>query len=189
MLFVAIGRSLMVFNDITFKMAARQPYCIFRFPDSNFSLLFWIWISSPNWTGTSLVCMGINLLIISNITFKMAVWWPYWIFQYLDSAGGMVSNSNLFWNFYFCMHFVCGHGPKSVDFQKCHFGNDRLVSIFAFSLSNLLLCVISLVLCGDQAAPRILLSVCLSLCLSIRPSVRLAHIFDSVRVIVSSWNF
>ena len=37
-IFVAIGRSLSIFKDITSKMAAWQPYWIFRFPDSNFSL-------------------------------------------------------------------------------------------------------------------------------------------------------
>ena len=38
MLFVAIGRSLLIFSDVAFKMAAWRPYWIFRFPDSNFSL-------------------------------------------------------------------------------------------------------------------------------------------------------
>ena len=38
MLMVAIGRSLLIFSDITFKMAAWQPYWIFWFPDSNFTL-------------------------------------------------------------------------------------------------------------------------------------------------------
>ena len=38
MLMVAIGRSLLIFSDVTFKMAALQPYFIFWFPDSNFTL-------------------------------------------------------------------------------------------------------------------------------------------------------
>ena len=38
MLMVAIGRSLLIFSDVTFKMAAWQPYWIFWFPDSNFTL-------------------------------------------------------------------------------------------------------------------------------------------------------
>ena len=37
-LMVAIGRSLLIFSDVAFKMAAWRPYCIFWFPDSNFSL-------------------------------------------------------------------------------------------------------------------------------------------------------
>ena len=38
MLMLAIGRSLLIFRDVTFKMAAWQPYWIFWFPDSNFTL-------------------------------------------------------------------------------------------------------------------------------------------------------
>ena len=38
MLMVAIGRSLLIFSDVAFKMAAWRPYWIFLFPDSNFSL-------------------------------------------------------------------------------------------------------------------------------------------------------
>ena len=37
-LFVAMGRSLVIFSDVAFKMAVWQPYWIFWFPDSNFSL-------------------------------------------------------------------------------------------------------------------------------------------------------
>ena len=38
MLMVVIGRSLLIFSDVTFKMAAWRPYWIFWFPDSNFTL-------------------------------------------------------------------------------------------------------------------------------------------------------
>ena len=37
-LIVVIGKSLLIFSDITFKMAAWRPFCIFLFPDSNFTL-------------------------------------------------------------------------------------------------------------------------------------------------------
>ena len=37
-LMVAIGRSLLIFSDVTFKMVAWRPYWIFWFPDSNFTL-------------------------------------------------------------------------------------------------------------------------------------------------------
>ena len=40
MLMVVIARSLLIFSDVTFKMAAWRPYWIFWFPDSNFSLAF-----------------------------------------------------------------------------------------------------------------------------------------------------
>ena len=35
---VAIGRSLLIFSNVSFKMAAWRPYWIFWFPDSNFTL-------------------------------------------------------------------------------------------------------------------------------------------------------
>ena len=69
MLFVAIGRSLLIFSDVNIKMAAWWPYWIFRFPDSNFSLAL---KSSPNFTGTSLVCMERSLLISAMSLLK----WP-----------------------------------------------------------------------------------------------------------------
>ena len=37
-LMVAMSRSLLIFSDVTFKMAAWRPYWIFWFPDSNFTL-------------------------------------------------------------------------------------------------------------------------------------------------------
>ena len=82
MLFVAMGRNLLILSDVTFKMAAWQPYWIFGFRTLT---LVWLWISNPNFTGTSLMCMERSLLIFSNVIFKMAAWRPYWIFQYLDS--------------------------------------------------------------------------------------------------------
>ena len=39
MLMVAIGRSLLIFSNVTFKMAAWRPYWIFWFPDFNFTLV------------------------------------------------------------------------------------------------------------------------------------------------------
>ena len=38
MLMVVIGKSLLIFSEVTFKMAAWWKYWIFWFPDSNFSL-------------------------------------------------------------------------------------------------------------------------------------------------------
>ena len=38
MLMVAMGRSLLIFSVVTFKMAAWRPYWIFWFPDSNLTL-------------------------------------------------------------------------------------------------------------------------------------------------------
>ena len=38
MMLVAMGKSLVIFSDVTFKMAAWRPTWIFRFPYSNFWL-------------------------------------------------------------------------------------------------------------------------------------------------------
>ena len=45
MLMVAIGRSILIFSNVTFKMVACWPYWIFWFPASNFSLALNIFIS------------------------------------------------------------------------------------------------------------------------------------------------
>ena len=74
MLMVAIGRSLLFFSDVTFKMAAWRPYWIFWFPTLT---LLWLWISTSNFSGTILMYMGRSLLIFSNVNFKMAAWRPY----------------------------------------------------------------------------------------------------------------
>ena len=44
-----------------------------------------LWISSPNFSSTLLVSMERSPLIFRYMTFKMAAWWPYWIFWFLDS--------------------------------------------------------------------------------------------------------
>ena len=74
MLMVALGRSLLIFSDVTFKMAAWRPYWIFWFPDSNFTLALNI---NLNFSGTIHMYMGGSLLIFSNVIFKIAAWRPY----------------------------------------------------------------------------------------------------------------
>ena len=48
--------------------------------------LVWLWISSLNFNHILLVCMERSLLIFSNVLFKMADWWRYWIFLFLPEA-------------------------------------------------------------------------------------------------------
>ena len=43
--------------------------------------LLWLWISTPNFSSTMLMHIGRSLLIFSYVIFKMAAWWPYWIFS------------------------------------------------------------------------------------------------------------
>ena len=145
-LMVAIGRSLLIFSDVTFKMAAWRPCWIFWFPDSNLTLTLNInfklqrhntyvygayWFSATSfskwppgghirfsvsglcrWQGfrdVSQVCFGISisnficmlmvvigksLLIFIEVTFKMAAWWPYWIFWFPDSNFSLALNIN-----------------------------------------------------------------------------------------------
>ena len=50
---------------------------ILDFSVSGLLTLVWLWISSPNFSSKLRVCMERSLLIFSNVTFKMAAWWPY----------------------------------------------------------------------------------------------------------------
>ena len=93
-LMVVIGRSRLIFSDVNFKMAVWQPYWIFWFPDSNFSLAL-NFNSKLQWQNTYIytyMYMGRSLLIFSDFIFKMVAWRPYcFFFRFLDSVGGMVS--------------------------------------------------------------------------------------------------
>ena len=75
-------RSLLIFSNVNFKMAARQPYWNFWFPDSNFSLALNI-NCKLKWHNIY-IYMGRSLLIFSDVTFKMAACRPYWIFWFQD---------------------------------------------------------------------------------------------------------
>ena len=52
--------------------------------------LVWLWISSLNFNHILLVCRERSLLIFSNVIFKMADWWRYWIFSCDQAALWMV---------------------------------------------------------------------------------------------------
>ena len=86
MLMVVIGRSLLIFSDVTFKIAAWWPYWIFCvgaywfsamliskwLPGSHIGYfgfwtltLIWLWITTPNLSGILLQYMGRSLLIFS----------------------------------------------------------------------------------------------------------------------------
>ena len=83
---VYLGRSLLIFIDVIFKMAAWWPYWIFRFLDSVRSMVSGVCFgfSVSNFMCMLFVAMGRSLLISSNVTFKMGAWQPYWIFSFLD---------------------------------------------------------------------------------------------------------
>ena len=81
--FVAMGRNLFIFSDVTSKMDGWQSYWIFRFPDASFILALDI-KSRLHWHITCVY--GKKPFDFSHVTFKMAAWQPYWIFWYLDSG-------------------------------------------------------------------------------------------------------
>ena len=95
--------------------------------------IVWLWISSPNFSRISFVCMGRSLFIFSNVTFKLAAWHPYWIFQFPNSNYGLALNikSKLHW------HIICLYGKKSIDFQLCHFQYGCLAAILDILVSGL----------------------------------------------------
>ena len=80
-------------NFIYLYFVAMMDTSLWIFSDVTFNMLAWRWIWSPNFSGTSLVCMGRNLLIFSNVTFKMGAWRLYWIMGYLVLLGDMVSRA------------------------------------------------------------------------------------------------
>ena len=51
-------------------------------------------ISIPNFICMLVVVIGKSLLIFSEVTFKMAAWWPYWIFWFPDSNFSFALNIN-----------------------------------------------------------------------------------------------
>ena len=95
-----MGRNLLIFNNVIFKMAAWQPYWIF----SVSGLCRWhgfrdisqvcFGISISNFICMLMVVIGKSLLIFIEVTFKMAACWPYWIFWFPDSNFSLALNIN-----------------------------------------------------------------------------------------------
>ena len=80
-----------------------------------------------------MVVIGRSLLIFSDVDFKMAAWWPYWIFWFPDSNFTLALNINSKRQWH--NTYVCGYEP--IDFQLRHFQNGRLAAILDFSISGL----------------------------------------------------
>ena len=79
-----------------------------------------------------MVVIGKSLLIFSKVKFKMAAWWPYWIFWFLDSNFSLALNINskLQWQNTYV------YWLEPIDFQWPHFLNGCLVAILDFSVSG-----------------------------------------------------
>ena len=119
MLMVAMGRSLLIlliFSDVTFKMAAWWPYWIFWFPDSNFTLAKYL-------------CIWVRAYWFSVTSFSK--WLPGGHIRFFGfcMAWFRQHNSNLLWNFSFKFHahVRCGCRQKPNDCQLCRFQNGCLV--------------------------------------------------------------
>ena len=129
---VVMGTSLLIFSEVTFKMAACGHIGFFGFQTLT---LVWLWISTTNFSGTILMYMCRSLLIFSNVNFKMAARQPYWNFWFPDSDFSLALNINckLKW------HNTYIYGYEPIDFQRCHFQNGRLAAILDFLVSGLTL--------------------------------------------------
>ena len=93
--------------------------------------LVWLWISTPNLSGTIHVYTGRSLLIFSDVPFKMAAWRPYWIFRFRTNFSLALNiNFKLQWQSTYV------YGSEPIDFQWLHFLNGCLVAILDFSVSG-----------------------------------------------------
>ena len=78
-----MGRSLLIFSNVIFKMAAWRPYWIFYVSGLSRWHGFWsvsqvcFGISISNFIFLLMVVIGRSLLIFNDVTFKMAIWWPF----------------------------------------------------------------------------------------------------------------
>ena len=115
-----MGRSLLIFSNVIFKMAAWRPYEIFSvsglcrcqgFRDVS-QVCFGISIS--NFICMLMVVIGKSLLIFGEVTFKMAAWWPYWIFWFPDSNFSLALNINS----KFKWHNTYVYVSEPIDFQQ-----------------------------------------------------------------------
>ena len=79
--------------------------------------LVWLWISTPNFSGTVLIYMARSLLIFSGVNFKMAAWQPYWTFWFPDSNFSLALNMKS--KFQWLNN--CVYESEPIDFQLPHF--------------------------------------------------------------------
>ena len=130
-----MGRSLLIFSNVNFKMAARQPYWNFWFPDSNFSLALNI-NCKLKWHNTYIyIWVGAYWLSVTSFSkwlpgghIRFFGFWMAWLRQ---------CNSSLLWNFSFKFHVyvLCGCRQKPNDCQLCRFQNGCLVILNNATLS------------------------------------------------------
>ena len=211
--------SLLIFSDVTFKMAARRPYWISRFPDSNFSLALNI-KSKLHWHITCVFgkkpidfqqCHFQNGRLAAILVFflvsKLCSWHG---FRIITRVCFGISISN-----FICMLFVAMHQSlfisRYVAFKMAawqpyliffNFLSLTLVWLWIsspnFSSKLLVYMGRSLLIFSNVTSqmaawqPYWFFScdqAALWMVFSVRPSVCPSHLFDYVPFIVSSWNF
>ena len=88
---VVIGKSLLISVRSLSKWPPGGHIGFFGFQTLT---LVWLWISTPNLSGTIHMYMCRSLLIFSNVNFKMAARQPYWYFWFPDSNFSLALNIN-----------------------------------------------------------------------------------------------
>ena len=92
-----VGSSLLIFSNIIFKMAAILDFSVSglcRWQGFRDVSQVCFGISISNFICMLMVVIGKSLLIFSEVTFKMAAWWPYWFFWFPDSIFSLALNIN-----------------------------------------------------------------------------------------------
>ena len=87
-------------------------------------------ISMLNFICLLFVAMSRNLLIFSRVAFKMATWWPFWIFWFpvFNFSLALNINSKI-------QHITCVYGKKLIAFQWCHFQDSLWLPFFLLFFS------------------------------------------------------
>ena len=100
---IYMGRSLLVFSDVTSKMAAWRPYWIFLV--SGLTLL-WLWISTPT-SVAKYLCIWVRAYWFSVTSFSK--WLPGGHIRFFGfwMAWFRQPNSSLLWNFSFKFTCAC----------------------------------------------------------------------------------
>ena len=122
---IHMGRGLLIFSDITFKMTSWWPYWIFGFPD-----LLWFGFEYQIQTSVAkYLCIWVRAYWFSLTSFSK--WLPGGHIRFFSfwMAWFRQRNSSLLWNFSFKFHVqvLCGCRQKPNEFQLCRFRNGWLV--------------------------------------------------------------
>ena len=121
---IYMGRSLLIFSDVTIKMAAWRPYWIFWFPDQlYFGFEYQLQTSVAKYLGIWVRAYWFSVTSFSKWLpgghIRFFGFWMAWFRQ---------RNSSLLWNFSFKFHVyvLCGCRQKPNDCQLCRFQNATL---------------------------------------------------------------